>query len=372
MALPEISDAAEHNQEAVSADEAAGGVRDARHPVPTMDGFAGELPGDSNADTLSQQAVITSIAQTVTSVTGSEALGVVGKNTASQPLGCLSNSTPEALPKDAVKDKVNEHVNEVASYKECSTNSTENPEDALNAPSLSTDSLKSSLPPLSVQRDTEVVRESKEVVMGDSVQTPPARYEKTKCDLSHLAESAHTPQHQHMTSGYVSEETQTQPGSQTNSRWRRNSCHSKKSRHNISSCGSKESRSNIISCLSKKKSKDNCAPNSISANSGFLQLSEEGVEELKRMSGTQHEPLHKEYLNFVFRVQSFKDLSSIYGVKKDVLALAGFFYSGSGTVTCYHCGCSPRVWEERSEPKHMHFQLTPNCRFIRPLRKWIS
>ncbi|XP_046572506.1 uncharacterized protein LOC124280576 [Haliotis rubra] len=360
MALPEDVDDADRNQEAVTGNGTAGGARDGRHPISTTDAFAGELPEGSNAHTLSCQAVLGLIGQRVTSVTGSEDLDVFSKNSVAQQLGSLSISTQGAITQNVEKDNENEHANEVASTvraRECFASSTENPDEALTAPSLSLDSLKSSLPPASVQRDTIVVRKGME---DDSkVKGACATTERGfQCDMSYFGETKQHQQHQHhqdLTSGYVSECTQTQ----TNGRLTNSHCRSRESRVNTISCRSKESK--------PKKSRERCT-----SNSEFLQLSAEGVKELLLMSGTQRKAVHKDYHSFVWRLQSFKDFSCVYGVKKDILALAGFFYSGFGTVTCYHCGCSPRIWTEGSDPKHLHWQWAPKCRFIRPFAKRFS
>ncbi|XP_067675166.1 uncharacterized protein [Haliotis asinina] len=363
MALPEDLNEEGGNREAVSGNGAVGGTQECLHPIPTTDAFAGELPDGSNADTLSSQAVLGAMCKMLTSVSGSEALDVVSKNTVMQKLGSLSISPQIGFPPNSVKDSANEHANEVASSdtaRERLANSTENPDEALNAPPLSLNSLKSSLPLPPLQTDTIVERQVMEddpKVKGACVKTETG----LRCGVSHFAEIQKHRQRQEMTSGYVSECTNS------NSRANNSNCRLEESRVNSISCRSKESKPMKSSCRSKKTSEKRCT-----SYSEFLQLSEKGLKELLVMSGIQRKPVHKDYHSFASRLQSFKDSSCVCDVEDDILALAGFFYSGSGTVTCYHCGFSPRIWTEGSDPKRLHWQWTPNCRFIRRFAKRFS
>ncbi|XP_067676795.1 uncharacterized protein [Haliotis asinina] len=100
-----------------------------------------------------------------------------------------------------------------------------------------------------------------------------------------------------------------------------------------------------------------------------LQLTVADVHEQQVISGTWLDHLFPQYCTVLSREASFPLVPMLDGVKinKANFAKNGFFYrftNGFTSVTCFHCGCSPRQWQIGMQPRTEHIILSPRCRAI--------
>ncbi|TNN33744.1 Baculoviral IAP repeat-containing protein 7-B [Liparis tanakae] len=65
------------------------------------------------------------------------------------------------------------------------------------------------------------------------------------------------------------------------------------------------------------------------------------------------------------RISTFHNWPSEASVQPDVLARAGFFYTGHGdNVKCFHCDGGLRNWEPGDDPWQEHAKWFPRCEFL--------
>jgi hypothetical protein len=70
---------------------------------------------------------------------------------------------------------------------------------------------------------------------------------------------------------------------------------------------------------------------------------------------------HPEMIIYEVRVKTFERWSKQIGPGKEVLALAGFFYTGlDDKVQCMACGVELQGWEATDEPWAEHGKWSPN------------
>ncbi|XP_033740227.1 baculoviral IAP repeat-containing protein 3-like [Pecten maximus] len=76
-------------------------------------------------------------------------------------------------------------------------------------------------------------------------------------------------------------------------------------------------------------------------------------------------PAHPEFSLFADRLKSFTPWPSDFHKKPNDLALAGFFYRGTGDiVTCFSCGGSLKEWEPEDIPMIEHAHWFPSCSYL--------
>ncbi|KAI4491236.1 hypothetical protein M0802_010332 [Mischocyttarus mexicanus] len=82
---------------------------------------------------------------------------------------------------------------------------------------------------------------------------------------------------------------------------------------------------------------------------------------LGRMKG----PTHPDYASYDARLKSFNSWPRSMPHSKELLAHAGYYYSGNGDQTlCYHCGGGLKDWENGDDPWVEHAKWFPKCTYL--------
>ncbi|XP_040050101.2 baculoviral IAP repeat-containing protein 7 isoform X2 [Gasterosteus aculeatus] len=93
------------------------------------------------------------------------------------------------------------------------------------------------------------------------------------------------------------------------------------------------------------------------------------LSQLQRMTmdeqGTPGQAVHPQLEAEDTRVTTFHNWPAEASVQPDVLARAGFFYTGHGdNVKCFHCDGGLRNWEPGDDPWQEHAKWFPRCEFL--------
>ncbi|XP_014613191.1 PREDICTED: baculoviral IAP repeat-containing protein 7-B-like [Polistes canadensis] len=82
---------------------------------------------------------------------------------------------------------------------------------------------------------------------------------------------------------------------------------------------------------------------------------------LGRMKG----PTHPDYASYDARLESFDSWPRAMPHSKELLAQAGYYYTGNGDQTlCYHCGGGLKDWESGDDPWEEHAKWFPQCTYL--------
>jgi baculoviral IAP repeat-containing protein 7/8 len=74
---------------------------------------------------------------------------------------------------------------------------------------------------------------------------------------------------------------------------------------------------------------------------------------------------YKHYCDITARLASYKDWPKSFPQKPDVLARAGFFYTGIGDrVICFQCGMGLKDWDPKDDPFEQHIKWSISCQFL--------
>lgn len=88
-----------------------------------------------------------------------------------------------------------------------------------------------------------------------------------------------------------------------------------------------------------------------------------------QQQGVEHIPW-PQYGQQHARVQSFRGWPQWSSQRPEVLAKAGFIYTGKSDICCcFHCGVQMREWEPDDDPVHEHIRCSPTCPFIREVER---
>ncbi|XP_076022552.1 baculoviral IAP repeat-containing protein 7 [Genypterus blacodes] len=93
------------------------------------------------------------------------------------------------------------------------------------------------------------------------------------------------------------------------------------------------------------------------------------LSQLQRMTmddqGTAGQAVYPEMEAEDSRLTTFHNWPTEASVQPDVLARAGFFYTGHGdNVKCFHCDGGLRNWEPEDDPWQEHAKWFPRCEFL--------
>ncbi|CAC5397778.1 BIRC7_8 [Mytilus coruscus] len=74
---------------------------------------------------------------------------------------------------------------------------------------------------------------------------------------------------------------------------------------------------------------------------------------------------YTQYGSYRSRLSTFRDMRSNIIQSKEILAHAGFFYTGTGDlVRCFYCGGGLRNWDRSDDPWTEHKRWFPKCDFL--------
>ncbi|XP_077295166.1 death-associated inhibitor of apoptosis 1-like isoform X1 [Arctopsyche grandis] len=80
-------------------------------------------------------------------------------------------------------------------------------------------------------------------------------------------------------------------------------------------------------------------------------------------------PVRPAFASEPARLASFKDWPCRMKQRPEVMADAGFFYTGSGDKTvCYYCGGGLKDWEDDDDPWEQHARWFPTCHYIQLIK----
>lgn len=89
------------------------------------------------------------------------------------------------------------------------------------------------------------------------------------------------------------------------------------------------------------------------------------AEPMPKVSAKLPRPVHLHYASESSRLHSFKNCSQSLKQKSELLAEAGFFYSGPGDKTiCYYCGGALYDWNEYDKPWEQHTLWYSDCIYV--------
>lgn len=104
-------------------------------------------------------------------------------------------------------------------------------------------------------------------------------------------------------------------------------------------------------------------------NLSFLDIPPSSAQLYREMGIMTDRPRHPEFATEFARVKTFATFPAWCPVKPDVLANAGFFFTGSGDcVRCFFCDIGMQEWEPNDEPLEEHARFHPRCNFIRTIK----
>ncbi|KAH3820275.1 baculoviral IAP repeat-containing protein 3-like isoform X2 [Dreissena polymorpha] len=88
--------------------------------------------------------------------------------------------------------------------------------------------------------------------------------------------------------------------------------------------------------------------------------------ELRRLGIYTTKPKHEDFSTLEIRRRSFRNAPEHLKACADVLAEAGFFFSGCGDgIHCFHCGRTLGNWSAEDNPWQEHERFSPECVFIK-------
>lgn len=74
---------------------------------------------------------------------------------------------------------------------------------------------------------------------------------------------------------------------------------------------------------------------------------------------------HPEYSTYRSRLHTFEIWPATIPQKKEVMALAGFYYTGKEDITiCFYCGGGLGTWEPDDMPMDEHVQWFTRCKYV--------